>query len=262
MKNNNESKWIEYAFGELDSSEAELLRQELAKDTEAEKFVSDFEALRRDLKQLNEVPDHQLSTERLRHAILNKGLNRPKKKAGWLSWVWMPGTAAALTFATLFVMNRGGDPNVILPSGGSLVVNTPARSFELLKDPAMSALQGIAMSQKEKPEGIISETTIAMRTPEQPQSRAPRGKRNTSKKATIVLAGIESAILNKTATLDESPTPAGGAAARGSHMTTLVEPMPMSASEPIILITPENDSKTGARKAVEQSSSSNVSISG
>lgn len=265
MKKNTENKWIEYAFGELDASEAEMLRQELAEDAEATKFVSEFEALRQDLKLLDEAPDHQLSTERLRHAILNEGLHKQKKRAGVLSWIWMPGAAAAVTFVLLTVLNRPGEPNIVIPNDAVATIagnSDNAGKSELdsalakLDAPASAALSGIAMSQQEQKSNVEEMERSNLRA----RAKTPRSSTaKIAENAKVVLQGIENAVASKTAAVIDDGAKAPGAAHGASMMKADSAP---ATPEPIILITPENDAKTGAHRAVEQFTSSNVSISG
>ena len=74
MNKREEDRLIELAFGELDSTEESILAHRVHSDEEFEAFVSEWEELRDDLKDLRDIPEMQFSKERLRDAILGQGL--------------------------------------------------------------------------------------------------------------------------------------------------------------------------------------------
>jgi hypothetical protein len=94
MKRRNEDELINLAFGELSSERAGEVEKLLAEE-EAAQTVNSFKALRDDLKLLNNIPDSQISIERVREAILAGGLKRKRPVLRW-SWVAAPTLALAL----------------------------------------------------------------------------------------------------------------------------------------------------------------------
>lgn len=270
----DENKLIELAFGELDAHEAEVLRRELAADAEAEKFVADFEALRLDMRQLdNDIPEHQLSTERLRHAILNQGLHEvPRKRASWLSWFWMPAAAASVTLALLTVLNRPTTPLVY--GGGPDTVKSALNQIDsvALNETKKETFGSDLGSELVTPKASTNEqvaTNVAESTTRPSRRGMNRGSGRRGHQVSTgvknVLAGLNTAsVLNKagtTASFSDPSMKRTVTGAPGANATESVAPALDLQAEPIILIGTEKDANTGARKATEVSSS-NVSISG
>src|ERR1041384_7714142 len=94
MKRKNEENLIRLAFGDVDPREAERAKKLLVEDAEATKLFAGYEEIREGLKQLH-TPEHQLSTERLREAILRDGLKKEKPSASGWRWTLAPVAVAA-----------------------------------------------------------------------------------------------------------------------------------------------------------------------
>ena len=95
MKRNERDEWMELAFGEVAADEAVALESRAQIDPQASKALRECRALREGLESLRTVPEDQLSVERLRAAVLDRGL---KPDAG-RSWTWVPAAAAILAIS-------------------------------------------------------------------------------------------------------------------------------------------------------------------
>jgi hypothetical protein len=92
------------AFGELDCQKD----KEIASVRDANVF-NQYDMIRKDLVVARDIPDHQLSNDRLRHAILQQGLNKVQtdSESGTV-WIWNTLGIGATTavIALLFVRHQ------------------------------------------------------------------------------------------------------------------------------------------------------------
>jgi hypothetical protein len=83
LNKRKEDRLIQMAFGEFG---AEIGTPEKEADR---KMLETYSTLRKSLVEARDIPDHQLSNERLRHAILGEGLHQAKTKTeADLGWLW------------------------------------------------------------------------------------------------------------------------------------------------------------------------------
>ncbi|HVT13515.1 MAG TPA: hypothetical protein VHE55_14720 [Fimbriimonadaceae bacterium] len=136
MNKKLEDKLAMLAFGDLSPEETARLEQEVAGDPKAVMVLREYRDMRNGLKALHDIPEHQLSTERLRHAVLNQGL-KPKTRPQ-LGWLWMPAVAAVFMFGVVFVRNmHQQSPLAGVGSGASFAQSnpTPVAMNEPMGDP-------------------------------------------------------------------------------------------------------------------------------
>jgi hypothetical protein len=113
MNKRLEEKLAMLAFGDMSPEEVTRLEQEVVGDREASLVLEQYRGMRSGLRAMADIPEHQLSTERLRNAVLNQGL-KPKSRPQ-LGWLWMPTMAAALAFGFVFIRNAQNSPLSGLP---------------------------------------------------------------------------------------------------------------------------------------------------
>ncbi|MEQ1821153.1 MAG: hypothetical protein ABL949_01455 [Fimbriimonadaceae bacterium] len=116
MKRRQEEELIQMAFGEMPESALEC--------PDAEAKLRSYCELRRGLQSLKDIPEMQMSSERLRDAILNGGLKpKPEPKLG-LSWL---AAAAALCVVGYMGAARMGrtDAGATAIKQTPIVVETP-----------------------------------------------------------------------------------------------------------------------------------------
>ena len=89
---------------------------------EEKKQLEAMKHLRDDLRLLNNVPEPQISIDRVRDAILRDGLKpHAEPKVGW-SWFVTPAATCAIAFAIMYLRPHGAkaDPKILLnPSSGA-----------------------------------------------------------------------------------------------------------------------------------------------
>src|SRR5687768_3632873 len=120
MNRRLEEELLQTAFGEASPEEMALLESRVMSDPEAAKALRTYQFMKEGLKDLGDVPEHQLSTERLRHAILEQGL-KPKRESGNpFVWLLMPAAVAALAFVVVFNRPQSSGPS----TGPSVAINT------------------------------------------------------------------------------------------------------------------------------------------
>jgi anti-sigma factor RsiW len=132
MKGSLEDRLAMLAFGELSVDEAAKLEAEIQGNSEALRTLQEFRAMKGGLKGLGDVPEHQLSSERLKNAILSRGLeaNRPQKPGlTGLGWLWMPVGAAALALVVLNLKTKRNEVPTLVLGSGALNGGSVARNF-------------------------------------------------------------------------------------------------------------------------------------
>ena len=115
MNGKFEDKLAQLAFGDLSPDEAARIEAQAKNDPEALHALNTYVGMRAELRDLKDVPQDQLSKERLRDAILAQGLKpgAEKKSRPW-AWAWMPLATGALVFALM--ISRGPTPSSGEPS--------------------------------------------------------------------------------------------------------------------------------------------------
>ena len=267
MKRKNEENLIKLAFGDLEPGEAERAKKLLADDAEASRMLAGYSEIREGLKQLNaHTPSHQLSTERLREAILRDGLKKEKPAATGWRWTFAPfAVAAAAMLITIRFMGQSGVNLPIIKGGGipeikndaGLIRNPIERSFGT--DP-LEVRHSEMGNEQERPHtrasSSVSNREIAPSIP----AMSP---------ASVVSSSKTDKVLNLAAEKKEA---AGGAVTAADYSNLAIEgALPAGAvalnldsngEQPIVLIGSDSDESTGANRATEVSSTSNVVIGG
>lgn len=129
MNGKFEEKLAQLAFGDVSPDEAASIEAKAKLSPEATRALAEFREMREGLRDLTEVPELQLSKERLRDAILARGLateaeKEPNRGFGG-GWIWMPVAALALGFGlfTLRPRSTPSAPTVVMQDGGSRVAD-------------------------------------------------------------------------------------------------------------------------------------------
>lgn len=111
MNSHHEEKLLNCAFGDISPEEAMRIEAEAARNPELRQRLDDYQSMRAGLRSLGDhVPEHQLSNERLRDAILARGLSTTAGASSptgpkWWQIAWMPVAAAAIA-AVVFMAKR------------------------------------------------------------------------------------------------------------------------------------------------------------
>lgn len=209
--------------------------------------IADLRAVKSDLLRLrSEIPECQLSTDRMRDAILNAGI-KPKRNF----WMWLA-PASVVTACLAFVM--------IFRSGGDVVRG--AEDFAQLARPINQPENDIVSSPDI---ATASKSTSAGSQPTVVASKKGSAKPSPIKRVAAFSPGKAHKALD-TAGTRRGFTPGGGST-KGSHEATSLVATAMGpwdkADEPgVIVIDTQEDANTGANRASEVTTPSNVVISG
>lgn len=246
MKKNHDESIIALAFGELGQAEAAALKAELANSNEAADMLADYRAIKEDLRRLD-VPPHQLSTERLRDAILGQGL-KPKAVFPW-KLAWMPVAAAAIAvFASQF-LHSTKDPGSLAITTKPATANSldPSLRFDPVGDLVLESLPDL---RDEQP-AVISASANAETGG---RLRTLGSNRRGATRSNLHAAGLDAT--SKTMRSVNSDVNSFESAAPSAKEVESTE------GAAFVLIEKERDSNTGASRAIEVSDPSNVVIGG
>lgn len=254
MRRRLEDELVQAAFEDLGPDRVAEVERLAGQDPDAAQALAAYRQMKEDLRCLRGVPEHQLSTERLRHAILHQGL-KPKPARNW-GWTWMP--AATMVLAALFTLmlqnrDQGGTAVVGIQSPDSM--GSVARNaepvpdlfnFELSEPSTAAAVASVSTDEPSR-----TDETTTRRKVDRPAKRAERG--------TAMLASAPAAAPNNSSVDGDEATPYTG-------MAELAEAVASGADSgtepPIVLIASEPDAFTGANRAMEVETASNVLIGG
>lgn len=250
MKRKNEEQLIELAFGDISAGEAERLRQEISADPKASETLRTYEELRSSIGGLRDVPEMQLSRERLRHAILAGGL---KESRNWnLQWLGAPVAIAAVAFAFTLVARR---PALPLPAGQGLVATQNAGDVEIRGfDPTIERIEAPSLLGSPKLGPVTFDDKPEPRVKPKPQVRVASNSKPKS-------VAIEVATKPAPGTSADVVAPTVMAAAAAPTETTLDNNTLVHETE-VIVLTTEMNRDTGAQRATAMESGNNVLIGG
>lgn len=243
MKDKRKDLLIAYAFGDLTEEEMAAFETDEAERAELNRLAR----LRRDLKQLNYAPECQLSVERVRDAILQHEI---RQRRDWRPLILAMPAAAALALVAFFSTRTGIDPGV--PQTSAIVAESAEQKpFVVRSEPDLVTSPPISDADVVQ---LVSITLAALGvrpvSTDEPvrvaslEQRKPAARR---KQASTVLASRSSP------TKEAAPNRATPVAA------PTTQPQPM---EPIVMISDDEDKTTGARRANEVETTSDVVIGG
>lgn len=248
---------FQLAFGDIRGDEAESIEATL--DATERDLVQELRCLKLDLQSLP-VPEHQLSTERLRDAILNEGLQPKPVSQPWWRLAWAPFAAAAIAIVAFQTMNIGlrseadrvavVDP-VSVSSTSSGLLDFPGPDFVFRPEHwyeagARTAEPNFAARSTDKRVPSTSRAVSRGRSSEV-ASRFGGSRSDLPVTAPGVVSPSMDAVPGR------SLKSGDGAAA---------DALPVSGNGGVILIGAETDSTTGANRAIEVQDSRDVLIGG
>lgn len=248
MMSNREDRLVRFAFGDVNEQEHAEIEALIARDPEARRTVEQYGAMRTDFTRLREVPEDQMSRERLRDAILARGLRAEPEpvKARW-GWMWMPAAACALAFAYI-VMPRPSAPSSVEPT--LMVRNETPPKIEALPDFAFS-------TKKQAP---APKTVVVKSVPEEPKPRMRRAR-----PAPQPVEFDKNELVAPSLPKEEEKKSSGlvvdnRAPAVEPEKAPTVDPAATSNNAPIVIVEPSPTTGTNAAQEVE--SVSNVLVGG
>jgi hypothetical protein len=278
MKKNLEDKLAMLAFEDLSPEEAQALEQEALHDPEAKIALFEYRQMREGLRAMADIPEHQLSSERLRDAILTQGL-KPKSRSG-LGWLWMPAAACALAFSFVAIRNmRASAGFQQFGGGGNVAVAPEHREDSIFVQPESTTRFDAGKSQVAEtfkaPSSTESSVAVESSSPTPVVRRTHRARHTVdvdALKAAVAaqfrddIDSISSPVKEESGrvmALSSAPAPqakeSGMALRGGADAAATSAPQ---GSTKIILIDGSKDAATGAQRATEVESSSNVLVGG
>lgn len=255
MKRKLEDQLVQMAFGDMTPEDAARLTQLAQSDPNAARALESYRQIRNGLHSLREVPEPQLSNERLRDAILRSGLPAGSGEpiARRWTWAWVPVGALALAFS-LTMMRGGGEaaPMIVEDTAGSsrersvVALNAPLAKTEGILPSRLDAAPVVRPPQADRAVASAPQT----RTPRRQSRLASRTER--SKPDVPVRPSLLEPPPVTMSTLAVGPM----SGAFGAPST------PASDEGTVILILPQKDDATGAQIATEVQNRSDVLIGG
>lgn len=245
MKNKHDESIIALAFGELGEAEAARLRAEIAGSHDANELLAEYSAIKGDLKRLG-VPPHQLSTERLRDAILGQGL-KPKAASPW-RLAWIPVAAAAIavfSFQFLAPDRKSGVVANSVASDTSSSVVDPSLRFDPVGELVLESLPDLRDELPPRIGTASANTSV----------RSLANNRHGTRRNEVRTSSLDSA----PKTVKPSVTTAVNTF---ESITPSSKDVDSADGSAFVLIEKERDANTGASRAIEISDPNNVVIGG
>ncbi len=280
MNRKFEDKLVQLAFGDMSAEEAARVEAEAKTDPIAAQTLASYRDMRSGFSLMSDVPEDQLSKERLRDAILAQGLKpKPVPRFALWSYAWMPVAACAFTFGILMVRQHGKTSEPMVVMGPSATAKAFGNT-DVTKLPNLVAMNPpTAKSVDEKlrstGEDLVDDWGIndSAAQPAVDRSYHGRGGSGTGRSggrhkrhepepqlmANIVLAGGVTVPL---AVSDSAPPASAQNSMNNSQAALKKATAKPSGDGPIILIDQQQDAETGAQRATEVGSASNVIVGG
>lgn len=255
MSRHNEDELIQLAFEDLQGQEQAAAKERLAADPHAQKMMAEYSAMREGLKSLRDIPECQLSTERLRDAILGQGL-KPKPRFSLAQWAFAPAAVLLVAFGiTMMANNRTS----VTPSSSTAFVEKPSH--------ASTDLGPVASLTAPSPHETLVPTPERLRETVQVVSKTTDSAvRSTAKVPAVTLASAPAPVKAPRNNQKEAEFVAPISAANGIECAIPPDSLAMTVtsetSAPIVVIGEESDLETGASRAMEVETPKNVVIGG
>ena len=254
MNGKFEDKLAQLAFGELSPAEAAHVEAQAAKDPEALRTLATYRSMKGGFAGMRDVPEDQMSKERLRDAILAQGLKpQPAEQGSRFGWLWMPATAFVLAAAAMALMN--GPRN---SAGPNIVMDTSKLSTPPVTMPEPSIFKGHTAPVAKK---SAAKNTVVVRNETRPRIRHTVDTSVGEEDLVPLELDFETPFpdmdLRKVLVAGKDPD------ARQPIMSVAdTNDSSVPASTPIVIIEDNRDESTGAYRATEVGTATNVLIGG
>lgn len=274
MNRKREEELMQLAFGDLRREENGPLQAEISTDPEAAKTFSSYRDMCDGLKALRDVPEMQLSTERLRDAILNGGL-QPKPVSRWnFNWLATPIAVGACAFVIVLAVRK---PHTIpMPSGGSSVaMDFPGKTIKPhipMADGPDTLFPGSSLSSSMNLGRGLEKATEPTHEPVDTSSRVRHHaiRRNSNSMMVAALTTTQNPGLAKALSMPTQPalsfanekTMDFSRKAMNANLANMSAEQNSPKGNEIVMIDAQPDAETGAARATEVKSGSNVVIGG
>jgi hypothetical protein len=267
MKRHEKDELMMIAFGEMPIAETDARRAALSSDPEAAGELASLSQLREDLRVLSlKVPDAQLSTERMRDAILKQGLKQRNPIPRW-SWIGAPVMGAVLAIGIYLSrlpyneeQNRVAAADLAMPDVLAAKVAMNRDDFQPkteLTDLGHAVRQVYSFGKEEpilskSPPAVKKSNSDTVAVSDSALAYAPQAESTLSLEATPSSDAPATDAEPTTPTLHTETFP-------DSDDVALVTP---SQEQKVVVVAEDKDGVTGAQKATEVGSSSDVMVGG
>lgn len=255
MRRHDEDRWIELAFDELSGLDADELHRLAETDPRAAEAVRSYAAIREGLASLRDVPEMQLSCDRLRDAILAGGLKEPR--ASWWTWLAIPTAVAASAFLLTLALRQPNTVPVVAVSavGTPNMQPTMVPTLERTPQPAFDTMASRSVGSP------LGDVKFDLGNSDIQPAPKPTPKVITANRGTKARVAPKAEARVAKREVDVAPRPSVdvtpmGLTAEGSGSAA------DSAANTIIFISSDQDNVTGTQRATEVESVSNVVIGG
>lgn len=218
---------LQAAFGEADASALAQVNASLSSDAGLAREFESLKQMKDALKDLKEVPECQLSIDRVRDAILSRSV-RPQRRAVWL-WPSLVG-AAATALVLVLLSQEAPQQSIASPSRSVVVAQT---------NPVPSNMEPLQSQPTVEPE---QEAPVASNSRQSPAPPRYRPSRSTVAMATVSL--VDAAPISFDPQPDEIVL-------RGARWHSESE-RPAESVVQIVEVGDETDSGTGMRIATDK----------
>lgn len=262
MNRRLEDEIARLAFGDLPPARAQALERLAETDPEVKRALATYAGLRQGLKAMSPSAEHQLSSERLRREILEKGLGARARQTFDFRWLVLPAAAAGAFFFVQSMQRPGSISN-----SPPVLVQAPTEDGTrvALREPGTQAPEAVAPAPAVSSAPSTGRPVAVRRSPRtvQPAGGIVEGATRVASK-TIDLksnAGVPSMAFAPGVAMRATADAAAPAAESfgGGVGLAGVRTAPAKA-EAIVVIQPVRDAATGAFRATEVASPSNVLI--
>jgi hypothetical protein len=238
------------------------LEAQISASPALQKTLLEYQSMREGLRSLADVPEHQLSNERLRDAILGNGLSpQPIKNTDW-SWLWMSAVAASLAVGLMIGLRRpqAVTPQLVLndPSSAphsSLAVNSLEQSQPSLFPSKTAIKEALPARRKE----AVQATLVAYAP--RPHVWHRRRHRQQDDLSTATLEAFWNGhVADKPST--SAPTLSNAALTLPPSAPPDLKPVDDTPASQVVVIEPDKDQNTGAQRATELGTASHEVVGG
>ncbi len=253
MKRSQKDEILQIAFGDTnDSARIEQLRET---SHEAIREIESLRNIKLNLQQLP-VPECQLSTERLRDAILNTGLGE-KTTSSQPMWklAWVPVAVLAVTFfgSQMIRSSRLTEPTLM----GASIVKEEGPDVAIDFNPT---IQDVFPDFPDTEPIIIENPTSAPAIKH--SNRKPNYASRSGSSRTVLLVKSEPAAKSALTAMETVAVSTPSALGGGGLPIEAMAPSGVSSDSGIVLIGSDRDSMTGANKAIEVTDTSSMVTGG
>lgn len=255
--NRFDDRLIAFAFGELGPEETARFEQELSRHPEWQAALDELRTLKGDLRRLQEVPECQLSTERMRDAILRREMDQRVKTGRRATWLVGPVASVAAMGTLWIVLQSLTPPSEPSPRVGSVsdpttlamrAASAPAPAVrKKATAPAAPAVRpSPTRNRKEREPMQIERTSPSVRL----ASRSVERPVAVETDAPVVIRPAVAKIVSTESVPETAMRPSGEMGLRTMESVP-EQPTEATQREGIVIIRNERDERTGARTASE-----------